>query len=390
MILYISAESPATFETPEHNPSHKEPDAEQSIRSKVSTAISVTSSKRDPSEGHSLDSFLAAYTSEDNNSFEELIESADRKLRQKFSVLFDAEKETAAAIANSLALPSIEKQFEPIEGPKTVDTWKYTNKNYIMYVPDGVDLTKEEQMEMAKHRQEIDYGNTRLTSNPFDDSDSKEKISEMAKMQARVISGRIGVDGNTLNAPTATPNIRGFSFVKTPSPHPGVADSPLMTWGELEGTPFRLDGSDTPFRPGSGPSFHIAENSRRETIALELAEKAGERMRSQKAKAIETARRNIASPQIRSTLDRLATMSPAAKRLASSRIGIRDTLLTPSPKSTASRTSSKSMTPSPLVRRKTPARTPKVNATSSKSHLTDDLLRIPSLGKDRSKASDYF
>lgn len=258
-----------------------------------------------------------------------------------------------------------------------------------MYVPDGVDLTNEEKLEMARNRQEIEYSNTRLKINPFDDQNSKEKITEMAKAQARVISGRIGVDGNTLNTSITTPNIRGFSFVKTPSPHPGLMDSPLMTWGELEGTPFRLD--DTPIRPSTGPSFHIAENSRRETIAFELAEKAGERMRSQKAKAIETARRNMASPQIRSSLDRLASMSPAAKRLASSRIGIRDTLLTPSPKTINSRTPNKSMTPSPLVRRKTPVHTSlKTGSANSKVNLTDDLLQIPTVTKERSKAADYF
>lgn len=186
---------------------------------------------------------------------------------------------------------------------------------------------------------------------------------------------RVGIDGNTLSS-SMQKNMRGYDFVKTPSPHPGVAESPLMTWGELEGTPFRLDGSDTPIRPSAGPSFRIAETSKRETIGLALAEKAGERMRTQKAKALETARRNIASPHIRSTLDRLASMSPAAKRLASSKIGIKDSLLTPSPKSTS--LSHKSLTPSPLVRRKTPlvrTNTPKVHL--SKSALTDDLLNIP-------------
>lgn len=171
-----------------------------------------------------------------------------------------------------------------------------------------------------------------------------------------------------------------------------------MTWGELEGTPFRLDGSDTPIRPAAGPSFRIMETSRRENIALELAEKAGERMRGQKAKAIEAARRNIASPHIRSTLDRLATMSPAAKRLASARIGIRDTLSTPSPRSTpiiTPKSSHKSLTPSPLVRRKIPAGSafgvqPKTPTINSKSHLTDDLLHIPIATKERAKASDYF
>lgn len=75
-----------------------------------------------PSDGHSLDSFMATYTSEDNCSFQEIIESADKKLRQKFSVLFDAEKETALAIAKSLDVPCIEDQFRPICGPKTVSS----------------------------------------------------------------------------------------------------------------------------------------------------------------------------------------------------------------------------------------------------------------------------
>lgn len=167
-----------------------------------------------------------------------------------------------------------------------------------------------------------------------------------------------------------------------------------MTWGELEGTPFRLDGSDTPLRTSSGPSFRIAETSRRETIALQLAEKAGERMRGQKAKAIETARRNIASPHIRSTLDRLASMSPAAKRLA--RGNLRDSSLTPSP--SMSRTPYKAHTPS-LVRRKTPSistpKTPTTASASMKVHhtkviLTDDLLNIPSQPKKRATAADYF
>lgn len=191
------------------------------------------------------------------------------------------------------------------------------------------------------------------------------------------MNGRIGIDGNKISSSTDG-NVRGFSFVATPSPQPGVDASPLMTFGEIEGTPFRLDGSDTPIRPSfAGPSFHIAETSRRETIGIALAEKAGERMRNQKAKALEAARKSISSPHIRSTIDRLAAMSPAAKRLASSSIGVKDyTMVTPSPRSTPH-------TPSPMIRRKTPlVRTTPKYQTSSKStftpnRLTDDLLNIP-------------
>lgn len=314
-------ESPATFETP-----IRDPDSIRSNQSKSSTSSKRSNSSQSskcPSEKHSLDSYLDSYTSEDNNSFQEIIEAADFKLRQKFAVLYDAEKTQAIKMEKVLALPSIEKQFDAIEGSKLVDTWTYTNRNYIMYVPDGVPLTKEEEVEMAKRKMKIIHNNTRLQKNPFDDKQNKETISELAKTQANKLIGRIGVDGDILNS-DASSQVRGFNFVKTPSPCPGVQDSPMMTWGEIEGTPFRLDGSDTPIRPSSiGPSFRIAETSRRENIGLELAEKAGERMRGQKAKAIEAARRNIATPHMRSSMERLATMSPAAKRLASMKFGLK-------------------------------------------------------------------
>lgn len=233
--LTFSDESPATFETPLNKP-NATPGSEfhtpQTKRSNRSTQSTVT--KKSPSENHSLDSFLSTYTSEDNHSFQEIIEISDRKLRQKFAVLYEAETEHAKKMAMAMVLPSIEKQFEAVEGSKPLDMWTYRNKNFVMYVPDGVELTKEEKLEMAKRKQEVVYSNTRLQHNPFDDKQSKETITELAKSQAKILSGKIGVDGNTLEN-RDEPNVRGFSFVKTPSPCPGVADSPLMTWGEIEG-----------------------------------------------------------------------------------------------------------------------------------------------------------
>lgn len=392
-MLSFAVESPATFETPIHK-------GDSTPRSGICTpkthksgsSARSSASKASPSDGHTLDSFLSHYTSEDNNSFQEIIEASDRKLRQKFAVLFEAENEQAKQMAFALALPDIEKQFEPIEGPKTVDTWAYTNKNYIMYVPDGVDLTRAEKLEMAKRKQEITYANTRLEHNPFDERQNKATIAEVAKSHAKGIGNRIGVDGNYMDA-SLNGGVRGFGFVKTPSPCPGVDQSPLMTWGEIEGTPFRLDGGDTPVRPVAGPSFRITETSRRENIALELADKACERKRGQKAKAMEAARRNIGSPQVRSTLDRLASMSPAAKRLASSRLGVDSILHSPSPRrgSTPMVGVTRKTTPS-LVRRKTPSVKTFTETSSSvtgKPLLTDDLLKIPTTAV-RSKAADFF
>lgn len=38
----------------------------------------------------------------------------------------------------------------------------------------------------------------------------------------------------------------------------GVNDSPLMTWGEIESTPLRVDGSETPYVDRTpGPAFKV-------------------------------------------------------------------------------------------------------------------------------------
>jgi len=57
-----------------------------------------------------------------------------------------------------------------------------------------------------------------------------------------------------------------------------------MTWGEVEGTPCRLDT----------PSFRMAQTPRREQLALRLADEAGQRHRDRKLKAINAARSHVA------------------------------------------------------------------------------------------------
>ena len=67
---------------------------------------------------------------------------------------------------------------------------------------------------------------------------------------------------------------------------PGVDESPLMTWGEIEGTPFRLDGGGTPAMQTPGPTFKMPEVTRREELAMELAENASKAHRAKKESAL--------------------------------------------------------------------------------------------------------
>jgi hypothetical protein len=85
----------------------------------------------------------------------------------------------------------------------------------------GVALTPEEEVEMASRRRVIVHSNTHFTRNPFDEQQNQETIHLLAQSQAQTLEGKIGVDGKELIHPE-TPNVNGFSFVKTPSPAPGT------------------------------------------------------------------------------------------------------------------------------------------------------------------------
>ena len=205
----------------------------------------------------------------------------------------------------------------------------------------------------------------------------------------------MGVDGKELVS-KETPKVNGYGYVAaTPSPVPGRLagdESPLMTWGEIDSTPFRLDGSATPsysYHSGSGPEFKIPDIPEREKIALNLEEKANAARRKTKLEALKHVQRRIASPSVDSSKgslsDRYHVMSPAAQRLLSSKLNIRP--------GSAKSTRSNSATPSPSLSvesfspivKFTP---PSNNSTTPNSlkaafkkpvidSLTDNLLKLP-------------
>ena len=172
----------------------------------------------------------------------------------------------------------------------------------------------------------------------------------------------------------------------TPSPMPGAHgdESPMMTWGQIEGTPFCLDaGNETPHPINSGPSFKILETPLRERLALELVEKNAAQHRQKKLEAMKTINRNFASSSTnKQNKDLLvSTMSPAAQQLLSSRLGIQRSQSTRSQRNSA-------LTPSPVVRNsvdrtpKTPVNvgivkhSPQTPSANSSGSLTDNLLNL--------------
>lgn len=396
--------SPATFETPIDTrpsdeyatPSLNEP------KTKVSGCDDETESVitcNETKKKLSLDEYFGCHTSEDNQSFQEIIKESDIQHKHKHPWLY-ATEENCHLKETNLPVPSIEEQANGKDRPLNLDTWSYRRKNYIMYVPDGADLSESEKSKIVCNKLEINHNSTRLAKCPFDETQNKETIQGLALSQSRILEGKIGVDGKELTFGDV-PKVNGFSFVEAPSPAPGVNESPLMTWGNIDGTPFRLDGGDTPIRSTPGPSFKIPEPPKREKLALALAEKAGERIRDRKKKALLVAQRQLASPSPSrtsgSSLDILQSMSPAAQKLASTklkRVGSDRSLLasysplnrtpinsTPSPRAQGTPKTSSSKH---LLNMKSGS-TPK---SSLGQNITDNLLNLPLLKRPR--AADYF
>jgi protein DGCR14 len=99
----------------------------------------------------------------------------------------------------------------------------------------------------------------------------------------------------TPKRPNASPVVSGYGFLTTPQITPGEdGDEPPMTWGDINATPLLLDPTDTPIDAANadGPQFRVPEMSKREKIAIELAEK---NSREKKTKQLLQAQANAAA-----------------------------------------------------------------------------------------------
>lgn len=412
--------SPANFETPDRGEGHQQPRPDTGQNNIKESSGEKISNEEKPELKVHLDAFLSKNTSEDNDSFALILEESDKKKKEKNAWLFENEANRKLEEEERLALPSMEAQAAITDGKAGVDTWKYKTRNHVMYIPEGEDLSAAELLELKKKKpRKIVHENTRFHLNPWNSQKSKEVIKQAASEKALLHSGRIGHDGKELEV-SATPRVNGYGFVATPSPAPGVDESPLMTWGEIEGTPFQLDPKETPLVPSDAPAFKIPEVPRRDQLAMELAEKSSKQHRDKKKNALKLASR-LASPLTganrKGSLERISSLSPAAQRLLGTRIGVRtgtDKALresySPSPSHRSSGYKTPVLTPKLTPKSKTPSSsTPSGNSTPGSEHsgndtpfLTDNLLQLPkkrtvnedtppsSLPGKRLKATDFF
>lgn len=147
------------------------------------------------------------------------------------------------------------------ERPNELDNWKYSARNPVLFNAESVAPTAAEYVQQLKKQQKvINKQGTRIDVSTINWKEPTVKTNVF-------VVPRVDITGKLIE------DQQKFDVLPTPDPNPAPEDSPFITWGQIDGTPFRLDGSDmTPVGDGL-PSFKLPDQTKRELIAHDMVEK---------------------------------------------------------------------------------------------------------------------
>lgn len=182
-----------------------------------------TSARLDPTEEKSavpknattlgLDQFLNKYESEDDASFKEMLIKSNEIHLLKHAWLHEKEQEYAKLVSEEKL--AVTGNTEP-NRRAGLDSWTYTSKNSLMYIPDGVENSAMETVQGATSTREIVHCNTRMPHQFV----QKFHHSTTSDCIRRHTQDKVGVDGKILPV-DESPSVNGYGFLATPSINPG-------------------------------------------------------------------------------------------------------------------------------------------------------------------------
>lgn len=250
-----------------------------------------------PDAALSLDQFLRAYTSEDNASFSEILEKVNRKRATKSAHLREGEEGQQPRLTEhgeAAGKGGAARAAAPTDGFGTsnqptdrLELWPYQPANALYYFGNDAPLSESELAERTKGPpKQINRGATRFHGNVFEKSKPQETVilyepvaetptgDALLQREVEAIRKTYTQGGKEAGG--------SYSYVATPSPAPGVDASPFMTWGDIEGTPLRLEAEDTPVSigGGEGPLFKMPAPPPRDRQAHQMSRKAASNLRA--------------------------------------------------------------------------------------------------------------
>lgn len=224
--------------------------------------------------GLSLDEFLHKYTSEDNASFQEILDKTNAKRREKVA---------------HLMLPPAAR---PASAQARLEQKKYEAVNLLMY-----DGSTRSSLPLAR----IDAA-----------AETSGRPSKRIQHKATALAASREADADDTDDTLAVAGDGGngdYSMVDTPLLRPGKEMTPFMTWGAIGATPVRLDDEEDDDAPKQS-AFRMRETPLREQIAHSLGGKGSKGIFSARGRRTPGTSRTPAGLAGRNT-----PMSPAAREL---------------------------------------------------------------------------
>lgn len=273
-----------------------------------------------------LGAFQSKYTSEDNESFNNLLDKQNEQRQEKYGWLWNGnqlpskrqiaqakyrERIEAEARDKGLEAGEIQQAIVPADMRKAMpETWQSRPNNNLIFGPAGI----EDEMQTVQQKAEEDsragpkavvYANTRMPL-PID-AEMVAKVPESPSLSAvnDAIAGRPRLSTSELGEQSVgdTPRVKGYAFVDSePSPEPEVS------------LPNTRDFSNISLGPGDATPnpFTVKERSSREDLHYRMVDKVA---KSKRAEQLASQTRTPVPRFMSSPRPGKDGLTPAAQRL---------------------------------------------------------------------------
>lgn len=247
----------------------------------------------------SLNAFQSKYTSEDNESFNQVLDNQNTKRREKYAWKWNGNKilsarqiahrqREAKRIADQGGTVKEDRELvlstDLDARPAAPDTWKTGVENSLMFTPASVDdhhETRQQKAEAASRAgpKHVVYGNTRLDNNSNTTGQDGSSIPPSPSLSAiqDAIAGRLrDADDSTVGEykGSETPRVNGYAFVDEDEPEYDESVYESLRLLATEGS----SGADTTPNP-----FNIKENRKREDLHHRMVDRVAAKKRAEKA-----------------------------------------------------------------------------------------------------------
>uniref|UniRef100_A0A0K0DTG0 Nuclear protein Es2 n=1 Tax=Strongyloides stercoralis TaxID=6248 RepID=A0A0K0DTG0_STRER len=268
-------------------------------------------------DNYNVDSYLNRYTSEDNRDFNHILKKQNEEFKKSHRWIYKAiEDHNEKHELMIKPLPGADEQALSIANNESSKIqqpigWKSSLDNGFFGPLEEAPLTIAESIRLNEiNKITINKEGTRLDGN-----DLNKKQIEKVKPRYDIFTKppEVDITGKKIEEDKVIEQI-----LDNIQPEEG-SNSPEMTWGYIDGTPFRLDGNDITTVANSTPSFKISDISEKEQIARNLIDNI---IASKEAKKRENLQpTSINSVRSNSLSSKIMGMTPASQKLMKTKLG---------------------------------------------------------------------